>query len=509
MLDRKTADPDTAHGRLSVGAPVAIVDIGSNSVRLVAYEGLTRSPTPIYNEKVLCGLGRGVATTGNLAPEGMERALAALSRYRKLCDVMGVGDVVAIATAAARDAGNGAEFLRAATAMIGQEPKLLSGKREAELSGLGVISGIHQPNGVVGDLGGGSLELIDVHDARLGKGTTLPLGGLTLMDASGKSARQALKIVREAIAEAPPVADLRGRDFYAVGGTWRAFARLHMRQRNYPLQIMHGYTIPASDAADFAELLARVDSDALDAITSVASPRRPLLAYGAVVLQEIIRRAKPRDIVFSAAGVREGLLFERLAPALQLQDPLLAAAEQFNTLRSRNPQHAIELADWVEAFWRTAKLGDWDDEARLRRAACLLADIAWRAHPDYRGAQAFDLIVNAAALGVDHPGRAFVALANAVRHDGLSETTSPQLRALVPARMQDHARILGAAMRVAYALSAAMPGMLTRVPMTAGKKDVTVTLPRDLRELRSERLSNRLRQLARLIGREPKTEIEA
>ena len=447
-------------------------------------------------------------TTGHLAAEGVERALMALSRFRKLCDILGITDISVIATAAARDATNGPDFLRSVADIVGHEPQLLSGKREAELSGLGVISSLHNPDGVVGDLGGGSLELITVHGSRLGKGTTLPLGGLSLMDASGKSMRQAAKIVRGAIVDAAPLKDMRGRTFYAVGGTWRALAKLHMRQRNYPLQIMHGYALPAREASDFAGLLARVDSDALDAISSVNMARRPLLAYAAVVLEEIIAHAKPREIVFSAAGVREGLLLERLDPAQRKEDALLSAAAQFNYLRSRAPGHAVELADWIEAFWRTLNIGEVADETRLRRASCLFADIAWRAHPDYRGEQALDLIVNAAAMGVDHAERAFIAIVNAIRHDGLNETSSPQLRALVSARMQDHARIVGSAMRVAYSLSAAMPGVLPQTPMVAGKKSLTVTLPPSLVDLTSERLTNRLRQMARLVGREAKVEIK-
>ncbi len=387
---------------------------------------------------------------------------------------------------------------------MGQEVALLTGTREAELSALGVVSGVREPDGVVGDLGGGSLELIEVSGARPGRGVTLPLGGLSLMDSSGRSTRQALKIARDAMAAAEPLEKLRGRTFYAVGGTWRAFAKLHMRQRNYPLRIMHNYLISARDAGDFAELLKRVDSEALDAIGAVNAQRRPLLAYGAIVLQEIIERATPRHIVFSAAGVREGLLFERLSPQERLEDPLLVAAAQFNYLRSRAPAHAIELADWAENFWRSLNLIEATDEPRLRRAACLLGDVAWRAHPDYRGAQASDLIVNAAFLGVDHPGRAFMALVNAIRHDGLNETITAPLRILVSARMQDRARILGAIMRVASGLSASMPGILPRTPMAATKKEIVLTLPPDLASLRSERLSNRLRQLARLVGREPK-----
>ncbi|HEY8262446.1 MAG TPA: exopolyphosphatase, partial [Methylosinus sp.] len=222
----------------AAAAPVAIVDIGSNSVRLVAYAALERALTPIFNEKVMCGLGRGVVTTGRLPEDGMRKALQALRRFRSLCDIMEIHDVEVIATAAARDAVNGAAFVAAARDAIGREIFLLSGKREAELSALGVMSAIHEPDGVVGDLGGGSLELIEVHGGTMGAGVTLPLGGLALMDASSRSTRQAARIARKAIEEAQPLGRLRGRSFYAVGGTWRALARLHMRQHNYPLDVM-------------------------------------------------------------------------------------------------------------------------------------------------------------------------------------------------------------------------------------------------------------------------------
>jgi len=301
-----------APGRLGKMKPVAIVDIGSNSVRLVAYEGLSRSPTPIFNDKVLCGLGRGVTTTGRLPQDGVDRALAALNRFRVLCDAMHIKDIHVLATAAARDATNGRDFLGAAREAIGAPIELLSGKREAELSALGVVSGFWKPDGVAGDLGGGSLELNEVKGDKLGQGVTLPLGGLALMDLSEKSPKKALKIAREALATAKPLQALAGRSFYAIGGTWRALARLHMRQRNYPLNVMHNYVIPARDAADFASLVERVNTDMLANIDAVPSGRRPLLAYAAVVLEEIIRQAKPKNIVISALGVREGLLFERL-----------------------------------------------------------------------------------------------------------------------------------------------------------------------------------------------------
>ncbi len=483
--------------------PVGIIDIGSNSVRLVAYEARARAPTPIFNEKVLCGLGRGLVTTGELPEEGVDRALKALRRFRILGEFMQLADMQVVATAAAREAKNGAAFLAAAEEAIGTKIELLSGRREAELSALGVLSAIYKPDGIVGDLGGGSLELIKVKRSRIGKGASLPLGGLALMDASNRSPRQAAKIVREAIGDAKALKSLSGRTFYAVGGTWRALARLHMRQRNYPLNIMHNYTIPVRDAVDFLSLIERVDSDALVSIGAVSAARRPLLAYGAVALDEIIRRTKPKEIVISVAGVREGLLYERLDKATRKEDALIAAARDFNVLRSREPEHGEELFAWIDAFMRSTGLNEESpEEVRLRHAACLLADIGWRGHPDYRGEQSLYMIANASIVGIDHPGRAFIALVIAFRYEGPEESLAPELRTLVSSRLLDRARILGAAMRVAYIASAGTAGVLPRTPMLCGRGLVNLTLPPEFADLASERLQNRLQRLARLIGRD-------
>ncbi|HMK90172.1 MAG TPA: Ppx/GppA family phosphatase [Methylocystis sp.] len=489
-------------------APVAIIDIGSNSVRLVAYEKLERAPTPIFNEKAMCALGRGVVTTGRLAEDGVDKALKALRRFRALCDTMRISDVTVIATAAARDAANGQAFLTAARETLRCDILLLTGAREAELSALGVISAIDAPDGVVGDLGGGSLELVEVSGEKRGPGVTLPLGGLTLMDASKRSLRDASRIARKAISDAAPLARLRGRSFYAVGGTWRALAKLHMRQRDYPLDVIHHYRIQSGEAAEFAALVERADSAALADIAAISAARRPLLAYAAVVLDEIIRRARPSEIVISAAGVREGLLFERLSGDERSEDPLLHAARAHGTLLARAPAYGEELYAWTEAFMKSTPLDETEEERRLRHAACLLSDIAWRAHPDYRAHQATSLVTQAAFVGVDHPGRAFLALAVAYRHQGVDgETGFPELRGLLSTRLLLRARALGAAMRVAYLLSASMTGVLPQAPLRLERGRLSLTLPAARTALASERLLSRVKTLGRLLGTEGTVEI--
>jgi exopolyphosphatase/guanosine-5'-triphosphate,3'-diphosphate pyrophosphatase len=323
---------------------VAVIDIGSNSVRLVVYAAMARSLVTIFNEKALCGLGREVQSTGLLAPDAVAKALTSLRRFRALCKVQRVGRVYAIATAACRDATNGPDFIAKAERICGVPIEILSGPREAKLSALGVVSGVHNPDGIVGDLGGGSLELIDVRGNRIHSGVTLPLGSLALQDASHRSLKRAERIVRTDLAEVAHLKAGRGRTFYAVGGTWRALARIHIIQSGYPLRVMHGYSIPAVEALDFAQRLRRLAStNTLANIEAIADARRPLLTYAALVLEHVIRVAKPKTIVFSTFGVREGLLYEMLPQAERSKDGLICAAQDLNELLSRSARHAQEL----------------------------------------------------------------------------------------------------------------------------------------------------------------------
>jgi len=504
LVAASAAEGEYAQGRLDRGPPVAVIDIGSNSVRLVVYEGLTRSPTPLFNEKTLCGLGREVQSTGLLAKDAVDNALAALRRFRALCDLMRVERVWAIATAACRDASNGPTFIAEAKRICRTRIDVLSGKREAELTALGIISGVHRPDGIVGDLGGGSLELVDVHGTRIKPGVTLPLGGLALQDISAKSIKKAEKVVRKALGGVRGLPFGAGRTFYAIGGTWRSLARLHMWQTGYPLHVTHGYVLPANEVFEFSRLVHRVDPETLSRIEVVSDARRPLLAYGALVLEHLVRIAKPREVVVSALGVREGLLYSLLPGKERKKDALLTAAGELNQLRSRSPVHGEELVAWTDRFMATSGLDESADEKRLRHAACLLADIGWRAHPDYRGEQSLNIIAHAAFVGIDHASRAFLALAVFFRHVGLiDDELSPRLRELATTRMLDRARILGAAMRVGYLISAAMPGVLPRTPMQVEHGRLVLRLSGEHATLAGERLFNRLKQLARLIGREP------
>src|SRR5580693_8847578 len=483
---------------------VAVIDIGSNSVRLVVYEAMARSLVTLFNEKTLCGLGREVQSTGLLAPDAVAKALTSLRRFRALCKTMKVGRVHAIATAACRDATNGPDFIAKAERICGTKIEILSGPREAKLSALGVISGVHNPDGIVGDLGGGSLELIDVRGNRVRQGVTLPLGSLALQDSSDKSLKRAERIVKTDLSGVAQLKAGRGRTFYAVGGTWRALARIHIIQSEYPLRVMHGYSIPASDALDFAQRLRRLASaNMLANIEAVADARRPLLTYAALVLEYVIRVAQPKTIVFSTFGVREGLLYAMLPQTERSKDGLICAAQTLNELMSRSARHAQELIGWTDRLVRVVKLRETDEDRRLRHTACLLSDIGWRVHPDHRGEETLNLITNGNFGAISHQGRAFVALSVFYRYAGLSEQNEPPpaMQALVPPAMLERARMLGAAFRVAHLISAARPGVLPAIHFRSHSRKLTLVFEHKLVDLVADRVGSRFKQLARLAGR--------
>jgi exopolyphosphatase/guanosine-5'-triphosphate,3'-diphosphate pyrophosphatase len=491
-----------AQGRLKGRNPLSVVDIGSNSVRLVIYEGIARAPTVLFNEKALVGLGRGVASTGKLDAVAVEKSLACMRRFRALSEQAGAQTIHALATAAAREASNGKDFIAHVEGILGARVEVLTGAQEAHYSALGIICGFHDPDGIAGDLGGGSLELVDIRGREIGEGITLPLGGIRLQETAHDSVSDAVLIARKAIRKSTMLEAGHGRTFYAVGGTWRNLARLHMNYRDYPLDVMHHYEMPVPEVDYFLERVIRNDIAKIHGIEHVSKARRALLPYGAATLREVIRNMHPARVVISALGVREGYLYAQLPAAQQSTDPLIAAAEELAVLRSRSPGHARELADWTAIAMAAFGIDETEDESRYRIAACLLADIGWRAHPDYRGTQSLNIIAHGSFVGIDHPGRAFVALANYYRHEGLvSDEASPRIRELATPRLAERARLLGAILRVVYLMSASMPGLLPQLHWNRkGEKSLELVVPKAYADLLGERIEGRLQQLARMTN---------
>tara|TARA_R110002126_G_scaffold76017_3_gene189761 strand:- start:49576 stop:51111 length:1536 start_codon:yes stop_codon:yes gene_type:complete len=494
------ADP-TAQGRIKGAKPVAVLDIGSNSVRLVVYERHARALTPLYNEKSACALGRGVGQTGRLADANMAQALNAIKRFALVSRMMRVGKVFILATSAVRDAANREEFVSTVEALMESEVQVLSGEQEAHYAALGAVAGISNFAGTVGDLGGGSLELSNILNGNDTDGQSFELGVIRLQDDSNGSPSKAASIVRERLKDSVLSKASKGTSFAAIGGTWRALAKLHQIVRKYPLHMVQHYVVSAEEMLEFCgEIVGASSLKGYEGADQVSSSRRELVPFGAAVLAEVLKAGQFKDVVFSALGVREGYLYGMLDKREQAIDPLIQGAEELSVLRSRSPAHANDLIEFTGQFLAVTGVQEGSEEARLRTVACLLADIGWRAHPDYRGSQSIDAVAYGSLSGVDHPGRAFLAQIIAIRYDGPKSKAAASLVKLGSAELTQRARVIGTLFRVAYPMTAAMPGVLPRIRFELDDDALWLVLPSDLAFLDGEHLQNRLETFAGVAG---------
>lgn len=481
---------------------IAIIDIGSNSVRLVVYQGLTRTPAVLFNEKVMAGLGRGVAAGNALTSDSMDSAVAALARFTLLCDAMAVDSLRAVATAAVRDAANGPAFVARVRQETGLSIEIIDGEAEARAAALGVIAGIPDADGVVGDLGGGSLELVRVRGGEVGQRLSLPLGSLRL-DAIRRGGRPRLlaRIDRE-LARLDWAADGQGRPFYAVGGSWRALAQLHMHLTDWPLPVIHHHVLPIAATDRLVRTLARISPKVLKGIPSISNARVPQLPGAAALLKSVTQRLGSSCIVTSAYGLREGLLFAALPAHARAEDPLIAAARQEAARSGRFADASdIVMGDALLAFTDSIFPDEPPDLRRLRHAACLLADAAWRAHPDMRAEHGMDQALHGNWVGIDASGRAVLAHALWVVNGG--DPGSPAtalLRRLASPQAIEQARLWGLALRLGQRVGGGAAEPLEHTSITREGSVLRLRLHPSLAELYGESVQRRHRTLANALG---------
>jgi exopolyphosphatase/guanosine-5'-triphosphate,3'-diphosphate pyrophosphatase len=475
--------------------PVAIIDIGSNSVRLVVYAGPARIPSIIFNEKVMAGLGEGMAKTGELSEQSQDRAIAALRRFRILTRQMGVGEYRVVATAAVRDASNGAQFLRRVR-QVGFKPETLSGEEEGVMAGQGVLSAIPDADGIVGDLGGGSLELVDVADGEVLRSASLPFGVLRIDSILAKGGEAALaKKVAKAIDDCGFRKSAKKRPFYMVGGSWRALARLDMLLGDYPLPIVHEYSMRSDRPAELQQAIRTLDRLSLRNVASLSVSRVPNLPGASMLLKLVVDELKPSHLVVSSFGIREGLLYDSLDSRTRARDPLLDAAREAGRGLGRFAEHGALLDRWISPIFD-------DDEhgARLRLAACLLADIAWQAHPDFRAERGVDMALHGNWVGVDGAGRVMMAQALFSNFGGGRDFQDNEVAGLCTPDELNKASIWGLAMRLGQRLSGGVAAALERSALSIDEDKLLLVLRKADAALYGDAVERRHKTLAAAMG---------
>jgi exopolyphosphatase/guanosine-5'-triphosphate,3'-diphosphate pyrophosphatase len=488
------------------GPRCGVVDLGSNSVRLVVYEGRSRSPMPIFNEKAVLRLGRGLQATGRLNQEGVGQALTVMQRYYMVARAMGAEPFEVLATAAVRDAENGGAFVQALRERLPGVPiNVLSGIEEAAYSADGMLCGIPAADGVLADIGGGSLEVVQLMAGTRGLSQTLRLGVIRLADRSDGDPARARAIAEEDLLAVPWLAQAAGRDLYLVGGAWRALARIHMAQTSYPLSMVHHYTLGRDAVRDLTGLLATAPRRLLERLPGAPRRRIDDLPFAAVVLRRLMRVTNARGVVFSASGLREGWFMRRMPREIREQDPLLGAAWELAARHGRDPALPPALVEWTRPLFPR----ETPEAEKLREALCWMSDIGSHDHPEFRAEQAFLRVLRQPGVGLDHPSRAFLALAVALRYEAESDAAFLRpARLLLDIDTANRAAVLGIALRLAYTLSAGTKDLLAGTRLQIEGSRLVLRLRENSGVFAGESVIRRLERLAQAVGLEAAAELE-
>ncbi|MBS0481784.1 MAG: Ppx/GppA family phosphatase [Proteobacteria bacterium] len=487
---------------MNAPARAAIVDIGSNSVRLVVFGGPPRAPATLFNEKLMAGLGRGVTGGGRLAPDAVAMALGGLARFAALLRLMQPASVQVVATAAVRDAANGEEFLEAVRA-LGLPAEMLSGDGEAVAAGYGVIAAIPDARGLVADMGGGSLELVRVEAGQVHQRVSLPFGVIPVNAIRAQGRGLLRKALRKALKDLDWLAEVADQPLYLVGGGWRTLARVHMQRTGWPLSVIGQYGFAPDDARWLKTDVREAGPARLAAIPGVSAARAAQLADGSALLAALAGQVQPSRIIISPFGLREGLLYQQLDANTRQADPLVEGVAHAVSGQIPDPTYPDALLRWSDGAFPAEP----DALRRLRHAACLIAGTGWAASPDFRVVEGEDMALHGNWIGVDAPGRAMIAMALHVGLGGDPDAPPPILLQLAGRDELARARSWGLALRLAQRLGGGAPQALAEVPLNLTADGALVlTVKRGDAALIDANCERRLNRLALALDRQARIE---
>lgn len=478
---------------------VGVVDVGSNSVRLVVFDGAARSPAYFYNEKIMAGLGKGLADSGRLNPDGRQRALAALARFASLARGMDLPPLTCVATAAVREAEDGPDFVREVERETGLKLQVIDGTEEARLSAQGVLLGWPEAQGLVCDIGGNSMELAEIRDGEVGRRLTSPLGPFRLQQITGPKAAISRHIT-EVMAKLADEIGTGHERIYLVGGSWRAIARLDMERRAYPMTVLHEYRMDPQAVIDTCDWIGKTSLEPLRLKTGTSQARMDLVPLAALVLRQLVQTFRPSEIDVSSYGIREGLLYEQMPEKLRRRDPLIEACRYAEQTMARMPGFGKKLFHFLLPIYPDAP----PEKLRMVKAACLLHDTTWRAHPDYRAEVCFDNATRANLGGLSHQERVFLGLAllHRYKNSRSGSRLEPLFALLSPGEITE-AEILGKAMRFGAMLSAQNPERAAHLVYDRVARTLSVRLVPGSEPLFGEVAQARFQSLADALGAAP------
>ena len=499
---------------------IAVIDIGSNSVRLVIYDIFGAHFTSVYNEKVLAGLGRDLRETGRLSENGKQMCREALLRFSHIIEARGLPAPVVGATAALRVAEDAPDFVASILEETGLDISPISGEEEARLAALGLLSSNGRRMGIGADLGGASLELmrIDPELKQTGasvQGVSLPLGpfdaiGGNLSNLNREDYAARISDLDAVLAKVPGY--LEGEDkLYLVGGAWRNLASVHQQRIGYPMRTLQGYGISAVEAEKLAHWAWTEGLNDVLNWPGMRKARAETLPYAGLILERLIKRFSPKFIVISMAGLREGLVWNMLPEQVKTRDPLIDGCRDFARGFVQAEHFGPPLYRFLSPLLSIFP-GAFDGEvdARLLQAACHLAGLGKNLHPDHRADLIFEDVLYAPVSGLSHEARAFLSLSLFRTYTAKQLPPIPGVVEELLIEPQRHvAACIGEAIRFAIVLTGRTPSLLSDFELEVSGGSLHLKYRTDRQAMLTKQVIYRLTKLSKLLGLMPIQSMDA
>ncbi len=501
ILRHKERQRDPTSQAPERSAPYGLLDMGSNSLRLVIYEPRFPWPRVYLDEKTMAALGHGLAETGRLDPRNQSIALESLKRFSALVRSTKVARVDAVATAAVRDASNGPEFVEQAQAVFGHPIKVAPGPQEALWGIKGVIAGAPEAQGIFADMGGGSLQVGLVDPRKDGLRQSFPMGALRLLEQCKGDSAKAHALIQRALERLSWLEQGKGKSLYLVGGAWRALALTHMRDTGYPLTMVHGYNLKVEKVLPWLTMLKEASEKTLKALPIRQTRRRATLPFAAASLIALIEATRVSRIQFSAFGIRQGIMFDQVLDQAIWQSPEqlyhYAATSLFRGGNRYGEDLGQALLRWIP--WQLIDAGV--PSAAAKETALIMSDVGWDYHSERRASDVVLDVLHTRDLPLSHKDRVFVSLVLTTRHGADHRTTiAPDLLHLLRDQEIKAARALGLILRFAYKCSGATQAVLLRSRLEIQGDSLVLHLGSSLDGLTTQGLKDNLAKLAKRLG---------
>ena len=479
-------------GKTDRDAPIAVIDIGSNSIRLVIYASGGRYPFPLFNERSNCRLGEGLGEDAVLQPERIQVALAALSRFAQIMSAMKVSTVHAVATAAVRRAVNSVEFTGPAEAIIGKPIQVLSQIEEAHFVSRGLTLNIPDASGLVADLGGGSLEVVKLDQGAVQNSTSFNFGHLSTVSQDE---------ITDAFASVPWLGAGQPGRIYGVGGSFRALGLAYIEQTGYPLSVLHGLRIQGDEANNLLAAFCRESPD----MSGVPLGRQKTMSTAALIMWNLLRESSAKQIVVSGTSIRDGLIADRELGAGDRADFLQVVCQEISRTSHRFAGVPEALMALLRPLFTAREDRDPDMVAqdrqrfeRLLEAACYLSDMCWNEHEDVRGGLGARRVLGLPVNCITHKERVWLAVAIYHRYVGRKTNMSRphELSFILSRRRRAEATTIGLGLRFALTFSGGTSNSLEKLRFTNDGKRLTLHVDPSCAALVDSHTLRRFQQLA-------------